>query len=128
MAKTMHGSRVDLNSQPARSQLLKMIRRLFALWELSRADQCILLGHSPENSSPLNAIPDEDDFLNRVGWLLRIHHFLRLLYPFNPEICYSWIKIYNSAFNNQTPLEAMKHDGIIGIIRVAQYLEQYAAR
>lgn len=121
----MHDSRLDLNSPKAGSELLKMVLKLFELWGLSRTDQCILLGISPENSTLLNAIPEGCDFLDRVGWLIGIHKSLRLLYPSNPEICYSWINRRNTAFNNLTPLDLMKQEGIIGLIRVAHYLKLY---
>jgi len=62
---------------------------------------------------------------DRVGWLLAIHTALRLLYPRNEELRYSWVNRRNAAFDNLTPLAVMKEQGIIGIARVSRYLDFY---
>ena len=36
-----------------------------------------------------------------------------------------WIKSDNKAFEDQTPLEVMRDLGVIGIVKVAQYLDKY---
>lgn len=124
---------IDLNlqSQEARGELAKMIIKLFDLWNLTTADQLELLGLSPKSRSLLakyakgEALPEGRDSLDRVGWLLAIHKALRLLYPQNPEIRYSWVNRRNTAFDNLTPLAVMKEQGIIGLARVSRYLDHY---
>jgi hypothetical protein len=124
-------SEVDLHSTEARSALAKMIIRLFTHWKLSTSDQLELLGLSPKSRGLLakyakgEALPEGRDSLDRVGWLMSIHKSLRLLYPYNPEIRYSWVNRRNTAFNNLTPLTVMKEQGIIGLARVARYLDYY---
>ena len=83
---------------------------LFEKWELTEAERHDLLG------------PD-DELEYRIGWLLSIHKALRLLYPQNPEICYSWVKRRNQAFENQTPLQIMLQSGIPGMKAVALHLD-----
>jgi len=124
-------SEIDLHSPDARSALAKMIIRLFTHWELSTSDQLELLGLSPKSRGLLaryakgEALPEGRDSLDRVGFLLAIHKSLRLLYPYNPELRYSWVNRRNTAFNNLTPLTVMKEQGIIGLARVARYLDYY---
>jgi hypothetical protein len=65
---------------------------------------------------------------DRVGWLLSIHKALRLLYPRNEDIRSSWVNRRNAAFDNLAPLDVMKEQGIIGIARVARYLDFYRGR
>lgn len=60
---------------------------------------------------------------DRVGLLLHIHKMLRILYPRNPELRYSWVSQRNRAIDNLTPMELMKEEGLIGIFKVARYLE-----
>jgi hypothetical protein len=61
--------------------------------------------------------------LDRAGWLLAIHKALRLLYPRNEALRYSWVKRRNRDFDNFTPLELMIREGIIGIAKVSRYLD-----
>jgi len=108
-----------------------MIMRLFELWSLSTADQLELLGLSPKSRGLLakyakgEALPESRDSLDRIGLLLAIHKALRLLYPQNPEIRYTWVNRRNTAFANLTPLTVMKEQGILGLARVARYLDYY---
>lgn len=125
---------IDLASDDSRSALSKMVIKLFHLWNLSTADQLELLGLSPKSRAMLarygrgEALPGTRDILDRVGWLLAIHKALRLLYPQNEDIRYSWVSRRNTAFNNLTPLAVMKEQGIIGIAKVARYLDYYRGR
>ena len=97
----------DLNRSKA---LLKLAINLFGKWELTEAERHDLLG------------PD-DELEDRAGWLLSIHKALRLLYPENPEICYSWVKRRNQLFDNQTPLQVMLQSGIPGMKAVVLHLD-----
>lgn len=124
-------SDIDLASEESRGALSKMVIKLFRLWNLSTADQLELLGLSPKSRAMLarygkgEALPGTRDILDRVGWLLAIHKALRLLYPQNEDIRYSWVSRRNAAFHNLSPLTVMKEQGIIGIAKVARYLDHY---
>lgn len=124
-------SELNLQGPEARGALAKMVIKLFAHWNLSTSDQLELLGLSTKSRALLakyakgEALPEGRDSLDRVGWLLAIHKALRLLYPQNPEIRYSWINRRNTAFANLTPLTVMKEQGVIGLARVARYLDYY---
>ncbi|MDA8413167.1 MAG: MbcA/ParS/Xre antitoxin family protein [Desulfobacteraceae bacterium] len=125
---------VVLESTESRKGLAALAVKLFQLWGLSTSDQLDLLGLSPKSRSMLSkyargeALPATRDMYDRVGWLLAIHKALRLLYPRNEEIRYSWVNRRNAAFDNLAPLEVMKEQGIIGIARVARYLDFYRGR
>lgn len=125
---------VVLESTESRKGLAALAVKLFQLWGLSTSDQLDLLGLSPKSRAMLSkyargeALPATRDMYDRVGWLLAIHKALRLLYPRNEEIRYSWVNRRNAAFDNLAPLEVMKEQGIIGIARVARYLDFYRGR
>jgi len=112
-----------------RQKLATLATRLFDKWELSTADQLELLGLSPSSRAMLtkyrkgSAVPTSRDILDRIGWLLSIHKSLRILYPENPEICYSWINRRNQMLKNFTPLEVIKNQGIIGLYRINCFLD-----
>jgi hypothetical protein len=86
--------------------LEKLISNLFSRWDLTQEQQAVL------------KIQGAD------GWLLAIHKSLRLLFPQNERICYSWVKMRNGDFDNQRPLEVMMREGIAGMMRVSQYLDE----
>ena len=128
-AQTTESPRVNLEATNERKKLAKMVTRLFELWGLSTADQLELLGLSRTSRSQLSkyrkggALPSSRDMLDRIGWLLAIHKSLRLLYPRNEKIRYTWVNRRNQMLNGQRPLDVMKEQGLIGIASVARYLD-----
>lgn len=125
---------VDLSTQESRSELGQIVMRLFDRWGLDTATQLDLLGLSASSRALLTryrngaAVPGTRDTLDRVGWLLSIHKALRLLYPYNDDMRYSWVARRNSAFDGRTPLDVMTEEGLIGIARVARYLDWQRGR
>lgn len=128
-AQVKEETHINIESGAARETLARMVTRLFELWNLSTADQLELLGLSPTSRAQISkyrnggAVPSSRDMLDRIGWLLSIHKSLRLLYPRNENIRYTWIKRRNRILEDQRPLEIMKYQGLIGIARVARYLD-----
>ena len=73
-------SDTDLSSSRAREQLTKMVMRLFAEWQLTTAQQLLLLGLRETSRNMLSRyrnlesiIPYDQDKLDRVGLLLAIY-------------------------------------------------------
>jgi hypothetical protein len=106
-----------------------MVTRLFELWKISTADQLELLGLSRTSRAQISkyrnggAVPSSRDMLDRIGWLLSIHKSLRLLYPRNENLRHTWVKRRNRILDDQRPLDIMKNQGLIGVARVARYLD-----
>jgi hypothetical protein len=120
---------INIESSEARKKLALMVTRLFELWNITTADQLELLGLSRTSRAQISkyrnggAVPSSRDMLDRIGWLLSIHKSLRLLYPRNESIRYTWVKRRNQILGDQRPLDIMKYQGLIGIARVARYLD-----
>ncbi len=121
---------IDLNSPENRKKAAKLITNLFELWQLDNATQLNLLGLSESSRSLLNKyrnasspLPASRDVKDRVGWLLSCHKALRLLYPRNESLRYSWVNRRNEIFNGMTPIDVMKEQGLVGVARVARYLD-----
>jgi hypothetical protein len=116
-------------SAAERSTAAKMVTALFDHWQLSTAQQCELLGLSPETRSTLTRyragqpLGPHRDLLERVGNLLGIHKSLRLLYPHNRELAYRWPTARNRALDNLAPVEVMIEHGLPGIITVRNYVD-----
>ena len=129
IAQLSEETRIILENSDARKKLARMVTRLFELWNLPTADQLELLGLSRTSRAQLSkyrkggALPSSRDMLDRIGWLLSIHKNLRLLYPRNENIRYTWVKRRNQILDDQRPLDIMKYQGLIGIARVARYLD-----
>jgi len=128
-AQLAEETRINIESSEARKKLARMVTRLFELWHLPVADQLELLGLSRTSRAQIakyrkgGAVPTSRDMLDRIGWLLSIHKSLRLLYPRNESIRYTWVKRRNQILGDQRPLDIMKYQGLIGIARVARYLD-----
>jgi hypothetical protein len=110
--------------------LTRLVTNLFDKWNLTSEEQLDLLGLSANSRSLLSAyrkgaktIPSSRDTMERVAWLLSIHKSLRLLFPRNPEIRYTWVKRRNLALNNLTPLEVMRQGGILGLTFISRHLD-----
>lgn len=121
---------IDLDSESSRIKIAKMTLKLFDHWQLTQVEQLHLLGMSEQSRSSLDKyrkgekpFPKSRDLLDRVGYLLAIHKALRLLYPQNSNIRYSWLNRRNKAFENYSPLEIIQHQGILGYARVTRYLD-----
>jgi len=129
MAQVAEESPIDIESSEARKKLALMVTRLFELWNVTTADQLELLGLSRTSRAQISkyrnggAVPSSRDMLDRIGWLLSIHKSLRLLYPRNENIRYTWVKRRNRVLDDQRPLDIMTYQGLIGIARVARYLD-----
>lgn len=131
-AQTGHSEQqpIDLSSVSAREKAAKLITRLFELWQLDNATQLNLLGLSESSRALLgkyrqgkSPLPNSRDVRDRVGWLLACHKALRLLYPRNEDLRYSWVNRRNEAFDHQSPVDVMKEQGLVGVARVARYLD-----
>jgi hypothetical protein len=120
---------IDLTTKESRSKQAVLISNLFDHWKLNTEDQLNLLGLSPTSRSMLSKyrkghpLSSSRDMQDRAGWLFAIHKALRLLYPRNPWLRYSWISRRNRAFDNLAPIDLMKDEGLIGISKVARYLD-----
>lgn len=113
-----------------RRALAKVIGALFERWQLDAETQTNLLGLSVSSRKLLPryrrgeaALPAGRDVRDRVGYLLGIHKGLRLLFPHNEALRYSWVHRRNDMLDGQAPLEVMTRDGLVGIARVARLVD-----
>lgn len=109
--------------------LSQMVVQLFDHWQLTTADQCMLLGLPPTARASLERYRDgrpitaDRAHLERCGHLLAIHKSLRILYPENREVVYSWMTHPNKAFDDQRPLDFIRAHGLEGLVTVRRYLD-----
>lgn len=100
---------------------------LFKRWELKNEEECTLLGgiSSAQLAKLKNgtAFISGRDNIERVGNLLGIHKNLRILYPYNREIVYQWIKSRNAQLHHMSPLETMLEYGYIGIAQIRRFTD-----
>ncbi|MGN6512277.1 MAG: antitoxin Xre/MbcA/ParS toxin-binding domain-containing protein [Lysobacteraceae bacterium] len=120
----------DLSTDAGRRDLARVVAALFARWELPGDVQLALLGLSPESRKLLaqyrrgeRALPNGRDTLDRAGYLLGIHKGLRLLFPEDAALRYGWIRRRNALLGDRTPLEVMLADGLVGLARIARFVD-----
>jgi len=128
----MHDSetaQVNPRTREGRTALAKMVTKLFDHWGLSTQDQMALLGLSEGSRMSLSRyrrgepLADSRDLLDRVAHLLSIHRSLRILFPRNRDLAYSWPWTPNRAFEGQSPVDIIRRDGFLGILTVRRYLD-----
>jgi Protein of unknown function (DUF2384) len=113
-----------------RSKITPMLLKLFEIWDLTSEERLAALGLSTENRAALSrykrgeAISSSRDTLDRAGNLLSIHKSLRLLFPKNQELAYSWMKTKNRAFHGNTPIDTIVDMGFPGLLYVRSYLDR----
>jgi hypothetical protein len=120
----------QLADDEARQDLARVLMALFERWKLSTDNQLSLLGLSPESRKLLGlyrrgerGLPASRDALDRAGYLLGMHKALRLLFPENPQLRYGWINLRNRQLEGRTPLEVMLDEGLVGLARIARFLD-----
>ena len=100
---------------------------LFQHWGLKNDEECNLLGGiSPAQLAKFKkgtAFISGRDTIERVGNLLGIHKNLRILYPYNRDIVYQWIKGRNLKLHNLSPLVIMLEYGYIGIAQIRRFTD-----
>ncbi|KTC92421.1 hypothetical protein OQJ18_10360 [Fluoribacter dumoffii] len=100
---------------------------LFKHWQLKNEEECELLGGiSPAQLAKFKkgtAHISGRDTIERVGHLLGIHKNLRILYPYNREIVYQWVKGRNKKLHNLRPLDVMLEQGYIGIAQIRRFTD-----
>ena len=100
-------------------------------WELQPAEQAVLLGlhcdlvtRLPAYRTGEKSLPDLADVLERAGTLVEIHHMLGLVFPWNSDERYKWVRQSNARFcEGRKPLDLMLDYGLRGIRRVEWAVE-----
>lgn len=129
MSRSQQQCHVNLPHKDSRKEIAMLVIRLFDKWGLSTVEKLGLLGLSPTSRKMICnyrkgiSRPNSRDMLDRIGWLLSIHKALRVLYPRNDHIRYSWVKRKNQFLNNQRPLDIMQDQGLIGLAKISRYLD-----
>ncbi|OHB57959.1 MAG: hypothetical protein A2Y07_08615 [Planctomycetes bacterium GWF2_50_10] len=119
------GNTGNIHSRECRTALTEMMMRLFDLWQINYTDQAALLNRSLGSIRRYRSgrcIGDDEEMYDRVATLLGIHKNLRILYPYNRDLVYSWVSFQNQAFGDKSPIEIMK-EGFDGLKRVRGYLD-----
>lgn len=113
-------------------KLTQMLMRLFEHWQLNNEEQSKMLGLSPKTRTTISkykngsaAISFSRDTYDRVRLLLAIHKHLRMIFPKNQNLVYTWPKSRNAYFDFLTPIQVIEQEGFLGLARVYQYLENY---
>lgn len=128
--RTRPNSVPHLGNESARRDLARVVAALFRKWELPAETQLALLGMSPESRKVLTqyrrgerALPNSRDTLDRAGYLLGIHKGLRLLFPEDEVLRYDWVHRRNRLLGERPPLQVMLDEGLVGLARVARFVD-----
>lgn len=127
-----HGpAQVDLAASDELRNLVRVVVSLLKKWNLSEEQRLALLGtHGHDGAAFLDCridaqpLPATSEVALRAAHLLAIHRSLRLLFPENEDLRFSWVRRRNQALGGSAPIEIMLRDGADGIARVRAVLDQ----
>jgi|HigsolmetaAR202D_1030399.scaffolds.fasta_scaffold00224_12 hypothetical protein len=123
----------DANNRPAaqdRRMLAKALSKLFDQWQLSEADQLVLLGLRAEESGVLSMmrergeLADSTQLAERARALLKIYRYLSMLYPEHPQLRNKWLRASHPRLDGQSPFERIGQQGAAGVRFVTILLEE----
>lgn len=120
--------------EPTRCRLARLCLRLLTLWQLTRRQQAIMLGLSPDTRSTLRRfeqgapLPNQRDILDRAGHLMGILKSLELLFPENPELVDAWALTRDQALGGATPYDIVEREGVAGLRDLRAYLDYLRGR
>ena len=112
--------------------LAKAFWNLVEKYELSNSDLHAVLGKNfdPKTLKKYKStfsFPDGDsDIVLRAAHILSIHWSLRVIYPHNPSLVYSWMKTKTPEFENKSPLQILKESGyksFVALMSIRNYLD-----
>lgn len=130
MAKHPGPVAVDLGASDDRRNLGRVVVALLKKWKLTEEQQLALLGIDTHDGAALleceiglQPLPGGPDVVRRAAQLIAIHRLIRLLFPENEDLRFSWVARRNQAFGGSTPIDIMLRSGDDGIARVREVLE-----
>lgn len=104
----------------------RAVVNLFARWDLTDAQACVLLGEmSPRTWArwkvgAIGRVPR--DLKARLSCLMGIHKALRIIFK-DAERCYDWINRANDVFGGASARDIMLGGELTDIMRVRSYLD-----
>jgi len=124
------------HSRELRQLLTQSFFEITNNWGLSRQEQAFLLGWEySEKRTTLDSmrkrrtIVDKDqDKIERMIDIANIHKYLRLLFPYDRDAVYSWVKVKRTRFGEYTALDIMLSEGKLGITAISRYLRYEAGQ
>jgi len=119
----------DLNHDD-RVQLSRLVVELLDRWRVEGSDQVSLLG-LPSDTAPRvlrryrenTPLPNSPEVNERIDHLLGIADALRTSNPCSATADVIWLHSVNHRFENRTPIDAMIHDGLGGLLAVRTHLD-----
>lgn len=122
---TFHPEISDISDAEGKA-MSRAVVSLFALWGLTDAQACVLLGGlSPRTwarwkAGSIGRVPR--DLKARLSNLMGIHRALRIIFA-DAERSYGWINRANDAFGGATARDVMLRGELTDIMRVRRYLD-----
>jgi hypothetical protein len=109
------------NKENPTQKELKVIAKAFwnltKKYELTHEDIITILGKKFDHKTiqkfkTAMELPEGHDFIMRAIHVLGIHNSLRIIYPHNDSLVYSWMKSKDRDLKNFSPIELIKESGI----------------
>jgi hypothetical protein len=125
-----HNLNLRALSNDERVEVSKHVVQMLDRWRVDGHDQVALLG-LPADTAPRvlrryhenTPLPNSPEINERIDHLLGIADALRTSNPCSATADMIWLHSINHRFDNRTPLDAMIHDGLGGLLAVRTHLD-----
>lgn len=128
MVKITKKTAAEAKQAPNDTELLHALGKAFwnlaDHYQLTQKEIAVLLGLKTENRQRLTQlktkkeIPDDPDKRLRVSHLIGIHKSLRILFPQNRDVVYSWIKTKRDLFEGKSAMEYIAEEPLQSLPRI----------
>ncbi|MGD8526261.1 MAG: DUF2384 domain-containing protein [Thioalkalispiraceae bacterium] len=122
-------SEQTLNNED-RVNLTRAIMNILDSWGMQSAEQVAILDLPAKTPNRMlrryrddTPFPDTKQVMARLEHIIGIADALRTTYPHNPSMGSIWMKRRNSRFQQRSPLQLIKEEGLDGIIKVRTHLD-----
>ena len=113
-----------------RVSLTRAIMGILDAWGMPSAEQVAILDLPAKTPNRMmrryredTPFPDTMEVMARLEHIIGIADALRTTYPHNPSMGSIWMKRKNSRFQDRSPLQLIKEEGLNGILKVRTHLD-----
>lgn len=113
-----------------RNSLTKAIMNILDTWGMQAAEQVAILDLPEKTPKRMlrryrddTPFPDTPEVMRRLEHIIGIADALRTTYPHNPQMGSIWMRRSNNRFQNKSPLQLIRDEGLDGILKIRTHLD-----
>lgn len=113
-----------------RTSLTRAIMTILDTWGMAASEQVAILDLPAKTPNRMlrryredTPFPDTPEVMKRLEHIIGIADALRTTYPHNPAMGNIWMRRSNNRFQNKSPLQLIRDEGLDGILKIRTHLD-----